>query len=103
MPRLGPGLTDPPTRSSNQGEAISAATMGAKRDLAHAQREASRTLPIGVDFCFSAESWSERGDLNSRPPVPQSANYCLSGIFPFLVVSCNPDTMWDYEGHAGKA
>jgi hypothetical protein len=28
------------------------------------------------------EKWSERGDLNSRPPVPQSGNYRLSSNFP---------------------
>jgi len=29
----------------------------------------------------AAEKWSERRDLNSRPPVPQSGNYCFSSVF----------------------
>ena len=36
------------------------------------------------------EKWSERGDLNSRPPVPQSGTLCFSRPFCFLAVASCP-------------
>ena len=34
--------------------------------------------------------WSERGDLNSRPPVPQGGNYCFSSVALSLRVPLRP-------------
>jgi hypothetical protein len=35
-----------------------------------------------VDLDFLGKKWSERGDLNSRPPVPQSGMLCFSDLSP---------------------
>ena len=37
----------------------------------------------GKSAIVMSRKWSERGDLNSRPPVPYVGNYCFSCPFRF--------------------